>query len=91
MLSLTGIQNNYTQVLFNEHYTFKQFVDIFENFETTMWKGCIILCISIDYEFKKLLLELLKIYQYIYIFFSLNIMCTFLSYVILGYIFCPSL
>lgn len=36
MLSLTGIQNNYTQVLFNEHYTFKQFVDIFENFETTM-------------------------------------------------------
>lgn len=36
MLSLTGIENNYTQVLFNEHYTFEQSVDTSENFETTM-------------------------------------------------------
>lgn len=36
MLNLTEMQNNYIQVLFNEHYTFEQCIDTFENFETNI-------------------------------------------------------
>lgn len=30
------MRNNYIQVLFNEHYTFEQSINTFENFETNI-------------------------------------------------------
>lgn len=34
MLNLPEMQNNSRQALFNEHHTFEQSIDTFENFET---------------------------------------------------------
>lgn len=35
-LNLPEMQNNYIQILFNEHYTSEQSIDTSENFETSM-------------------------------------------------------